>query len=126
MFSEVAFCNSAEYGILYGIDFISRNSAEFFTAQNREIPYRFVYTEFRMPSNEKFNQIKWSKLMNNGNEKTSLKGRVSQDFSSPFILIKQLLLVPIAMARNDFEFFLIFVELFVFLIDSKLMNVPGS
>ncbi len=27
VFSEVTFWNSAEYGILYGIDFISRNSA---------------------------------------------------------------------------------------------------
>jgi hypothetical protein len=76
-----------------------------------------------MPSNEKFNQIKWSQLMNNGNDKTSLKGTVSQDFLSPFILIKQLLLVPIVMARNDFEFFRRFMELFVFLIDSLVMNV---
>jgi hypothetical protein len=64
--------------------------------------------------------------MNNGNDKTSLKGTVSQYFLSPFILIKQLLLVPIAMAKNDFEFFRRFVELFVFLIDSLVMNVPGS
>jgi hypothetical protein len=76
-----------------------------------------------MPSNEKFNQIKWSKLMNNGNDKTSLKGTVSQDFLSPYILIKQLLLVPIAMVRNDFKFFRRFVELFVFLIDFLVMNV---
>jgi hypothetical protein len=76
-----------------------------------------------MPSNEKFNQIKWSKLMNNGNDKTSLKETVSRDFLSPFILIKQLLLVPIAMARNDFEFFRRFMELFVFLMDSLVMNV---
>jgi hypothetical protein len=84
---------------------IPRNFLLLNTAKFRGIPYRFVYTEFRMPSNEKFNQIKWSKLMNNGNDKTILKGTVSQDFSSPFILIKQLLLVPIAMTRNDFKFF---------------------
>ncbi len=64
--------------------------------------------------------------MNNGNDKTSLKETVSQNLLSPFILIKQLLLVPIAIARNDFEFFRRFVELFVFLIDSLVMNVPGS
>jgi hypothetical protein len=44
--------NSAEYRILYGIDFILRNSAKFFTAQSRGILYRFVYTKFRIPSNE--------------------------------------------------------------------------
>ncbi len=38
VFSEVPFWNSAEYGIVYEIDFISRNSAEFFTVQYREIP----------------------------------------------------------------------------------------
>jgi hypothetical protein len=38
VFSEVPFWNSAEYGILYGIDFISRNSAKFFTVQYRGIP----------------------------------------------------------------------------------------
>ncbi len=47
VFSEVAFWNSAEYGILYGIGFISRNSAKFFTVQFHGIPCRFVYTEFR-------------------------------------------------------------------------------
>ncbi len=52
MFSEVPFWNSAEYRILYGIDFISHNSANLFAVQNREIPYRFVYTEFHIPSGE--------------------------------------------------------------------------
>jgi hypothetical protein len=33
VFSEVPFWNSAKYGILYGTDFISRNSAKFFTVQ---------------------------------------------------------------------------------------------
>jgi hypothetical protein len=51
VFSEVPFWNSAEYGILYGTGFISHNSAKFFTVQFRGIPYRFVYTEFRIPSN---------------------------------------------------------------------------
>ncbi len=55
-----------------------------------------------------------------------LKGTVSQDFLCPILFIKQLLLVPIGMPRNDFKFFLIFVELFVFAIDSPAMNTPGS
>jgi hypothetical protein len=50
---------------------------------------------------------------------------VSQDFSPPFILIKQLLLVPIAMARNNFKFFRIFVELLLFL-TLNLTAVGGS
>jgi hypothetical protein len=33
---------------------------------------------------------------------------------------------PIGMPRNDFEFFRIFVELFVFVIDSPAINTPGS
>jgi hypothetical protein len=55
-----------------------------------------------------------------------LKGTVSRDFSSPVFFIKQLLLVPKGMPRNDFEFFRKFVELFVFVIDSPVMNTPGS
>ncbi len=51
MFLEVPFWNSAKYGILYGIGFISGNSAKFFTVHLRGIPYRFVYTGFRIPSN---------------------------------------------------------------------------
>jgi hypothetical protein len=54
------------------------------------------------------------------------KGTVSRDFSCPVFFIKQLLLVPIGKPRNDFEFFRIFVELFVFVIDSPVMNTPGS
>jgi hypothetical protein len=38
VFPEVPFWHSAEYGILCGIDFISRNFAKFFTVQYREIP----------------------------------------------------------------------------------------
>ncbi len=49
VFSEVPFWNSAEYGILYGIDFISRNFLLLNTAEFRGIPYKFVYTEFRIP-----------------------------------------------------------------------------
>jgi hypothetical protein len=37
LFSEVPFWNSVENGILYRLDFISRNSAEFFTVQCREL-----------------------------------------------------------------------------------------
>ncbi len=48
---EVPFWNFAEYGTLYGIGFISCNSTKFFTVQFRGILYRFVYTEFRIPSN---------------------------------------------------------------------------
>ncbi len=55
-----------------------------------------------------------------------IKGTVSRDFSCPVFFIKQLLLVPIGKPRNDFEFFRIFVELFVFVIDSSAMNTPGS
>ncbi len=51
VFSEVPFWNSVEYGIVYRIGFISRNSAKCFTVQFRGIPDRFVYTEFRIPSN---------------------------------------------------------------------------
>jgi hypothetical protein len=56
-----------------------------------------------------------------------LKGTMSRDFSSPvFFFIKQLLLVPMGMPRNGFEFLRIFVELFVFVIDYPVMNTPGS
>ncbi len=51
---------------------------------------------------------------------------MSRDFSSSVFFIKQLLPVPMGMPRNDFEFFWIFVELFVFVIDSSVMNTPGS
>jgi hypothetical protein len=43
-----------------------------------------------------------------------LKGTVSRDFSSPVFFIKKFLLVPMGMCRNDFKFFRIFVDLFVF------------
>ncbi len=59
-------------------------------------------------------------------ESKSVKGTVSRDFSRPVFFIKHLLLVPIGMARTDFKFFRIFVELFVFVIDSPAMNTPGS
>jgi hypothetical protein len=42
VFSEVLFWNSAVYGILYGIDFILRNSAKFLTAQSCGIPRNSV------------------------------------------------------------------------------------
>jgi hypothetical protein len=55
-----------------------------------------------------------------------LKGTVSRDFSCPVYFIKHLLLVPIRMPRTEFKFFGIFVKLFVFVIDSPVMNTPGS
>ena len=51
---------------------------------------------------------------------------MSRDFLSPVFFIKQLLLVPVDMPRNDFEFVRIFVEIFEFVIDSPVMNTPGS
>ncbi len=41
-----------------------------------------------------------------------LKGTVPRDFSPPVFFVKELLLVPIGMLRNDLEFFRIFVEKF--------------
>jgi hypothetical protein len=58
--------------------------------------------------------------------KKILKGTVSRDFSFQVFSIKQLLLVLIGMTKNNFEFFRIFVELFVFVIDSTVMNTLGS
>jgi hypothetical protein len=43
-----------------------------------------------------------------------VNGTVSRGFSSPVFFIKQLLLVQIGMPRNDFKFFRLFMELFVF------------
>ena len=102
MFSEVPYWNIEEYRILYRIDFISRNSVKFFyctisrnSVEFCGIPYRFVHTEFRKPSNE---------------NSTRLKETVPRNFSSlVFFIIKQLLLVPIGMPRNNFKFFRIFV-----------------
>jgi hypothetical protein len=49
-FSEVPFLSSADYGILYRIDFISRNSTNFFTVQYREILQNSVKDRvFRIP-----------------------------------------------------------------------------
>ncbi len=48
VFSEVPFWNSAEYGILYGIDFILRNSAEFHGIYYCSIPRNSA--EFRIGS----------------------------------------------------------------------------
>ncbi len=64
VFSEVPFYNSAEYGILYGIDLISRNSAKFFTVQYREIHIGSCirnsgYHQMKIPSiktKEKYNR----------------------------------------------------------------------
>ncbi len=56
----------------------------------------------------------------------TLKEQCHEIFCVRFFFIKHLLLVPIGMPRIDFEFFRIFVELFVFVIDSPAMNTPGS
>jgi hypothetical protein len=55
-----------------------------------------------------------------------IKGTVSRDFLCPVFFIKQCILVPIGMPRNDFKFLWIFVELFVFVINSPAMNILGS
>jgi hypothetical protein len=55
---------------------------------------------------------------------STLKGQCHEIFRVFFI--KHLFLVPIGMLRTDFKFFWIFVELFVFVIDSPVMNTPGS
>jgi hypothetical protein len=44
--------NTEFYTELVLFHVIPRNSAKFFTVQFRRIPCRFVYTEFRIPSNE--------------------------------------------------------------------------
>jgi hypothetical protein len=50
----------------------------------------------------------------------------SSRFLSLFFSLKKLLLVPIGTSRNDFEFFQLFVELFVFVFDSSVMNTQES
>jgi hypothetical protein len=55
VFSKEPIWNSTEYGILYGINFISRNFAKFLlynTARFCQIPNTFVNTDFYKPSNE--------------------------------------------------------------------------
>jgi hypothetical protein len=52
VFSEVPFWNSVECGILYGIDFRTRNSAKKFTVKYHGIRYWFLYVEFCISSNE--------------------------------------------------------------------------
>ncbi len=56
----------------------------------------------------------------------SLKGTVSRDFLTLFFFIKQLLLVPLDMPKKDFNFFLLFKKLFVFVIDSPVYSLPES
>jgi hypothetical protein len=55
-----------------------------------------------------------------------VKGTVSRDFFTLVFFIKQLLLVPLNMARQDFKFFRIFEELFEFVIDTPVYSLPGS
>ncbi len=54
-----------------------------------------------------------------------LKGQCHEIFYSGFF-IKQLLLFPSDMPRKDFEFFRIFMKLFICVIDSPVMNTLGS
>jgi hypothetical protein len=54
------------------------------------------------------------------------KGTVSRDFLTLVFFIKQLLLVPLNTARQYFEFFRLFEELFEFVIDSLVYSLPGS
>jgi hypothetical protein len=66
----------------------------------------------------------------NGSERVRIwniafKNSVTIFFVSGFFF-KLLLMVRIGTSRNDFEFFRIFVELFVFVIDSPVMDTPGS
>ncbi len=47
-------------------------------------------------------------------EESDLKGTVPRDFSPLVFFFKQLLLVPVDMPSNDFDFFRIFAEIFDF------------
>jgi hypothetical protein len=60
-----------------------------------------------------------------GSERYAQRDSVTS-FSSLFIFIKQLLLVPFDMYRRDFKFGRIFVEFFVFEVDSPLCSPPGG
>jgi hypothetical protein len=59
--------------------------------------------------------------MNDEKTRLVLKGQCHEIFCLRFF-IKHLLLLPIAVARKDFEFFQIFMELFLFLIDSLVIG----
>jgi hypothetical protein len=54
------------------------------------------------------------------------KGTISRDFLTLASFIKQLLLDPLDMHGNDFEFFGIFEKLFVFVIDTPVYSPPES
>jgi hypothetical protein len=55
-----------------------------------------------------------------------LKGIVARDLSSSVFFIKKFLLVPLDILEKDFAFCRIFVELFVFVIDSPVYLLPGE
>jgi hypothetical protein len=104
---------------------IPRNSAEFFTVQYREIPRNSVYG-IPYAFKWKFNQTKWSTHMNNENDKT--KGTVSRDFLSLVFLYHTTTPSP---NRHEQKQFRIFPNIHgvirtVFVIDSLVMNTPGS
>jgi hypothetical protein len=67
----------------------------------------------------------WISTIKKNGEMVTFKGTVSQDFRLVFF-INQLLLVQKGTSRSDFNFFRIFVELFVFVIDSQMINTPRS
>jgi hypothetical protein len=48
------------------------------------------------------------------------------EVSLVFFVIRQPLLIPLDMSRKNFEYFRIFEELFVFVIDSLVYSPPGS
>ncbi len=68
----------------------------------------------------------WQTRSLSSGETNNTKGTVQRDFLTPFFFIIRLLLVPLDMPRSDFEFFRIFVEIFVFEIYSPLSMTAGS
>jgi hypothetical protein len=58
--------------------------------------------------------------------KKFIKGPCQKIFNSVFFFIKQLLLVSLDTLRKDFEFFPLFEEVLVFVIDSPVYSPPGS
>jgi hypothetical protein len=55
-----------------------------------------------------------------------LQETVSQDVLTLVFFIKQLLLFPLDMPRNDFKFFRIFKKLIILVIDSPVYSLPES
>ncbi len=79
--------NTELYTELTFFHVIPCNSAKFFTVQYRGIPYRFVYTDFRIPSNENtilepITKDLWKLLLY-----FEVKGTEARDFPPPFFFI---------------------------------------